>query len=328
MSIDLSVNYLGMRLKNPVLVGSSGLTNSLKKNIELAGNGAGAIILKSLFEEQILAYYSRKIDANVQDYPEAVDYITAYSREKSINEYIELIEETRKAVDIPVIASINCITDADWMYFAERIEKAGADALELNIALLPVNEKTSAVEYEQKYFDILEKVNKRISIPVALKMSSYFSGLANFVQKLSWSGYVKGFVLFNRFYAPDIDIENLKIVPSTVFTTSKDINLPLRWIALLSDKIESDLSATTGIHTSTDVIKLILAGATTVQMVSSLYQNSPDYIQTVLKEITEWMKKKNFNSIDDFKGKMSYANVPKPLEYERIQFMKHYGGIE
>jgi dihydroorotate dehydrogenase (fumarate) len=326
--MDLSVNYLGFKLKNPIIIGSSGLTNSLDKIIKLEQNNASAIVLKSLFEEQICAEFDRKSQTNEYQYTEAFDYLNSYNQNHSVDEYLQLIEDAKKAVDIPIIASINCVSDSNWISFAKKIEAAGADALELNIAILPSDSKFSSEQNEEIYFKILEKVHRAIAIPIAIKISSYSSGLAKFVQKLDWSQYVKGIVMFNRFYCPDIDINNMKIVPSAVFSTEEEITTSLRWVALLADKTICDIVASTGIHTGEGVIKQLLAGADAVQIVSAIYKHGPEYIKAILEEITTWMKENNFNSIDDFKGRLNSKNIKNPSSFERIQFMKYYGSIE
>jgi dihydroorotate dehydrogenase (fumarate) len=327
--MDLTTNYMGLKLKNPIIIGSSGLTNSVEKIKKLENSKASAVVLKSLFEEQLLVDRDKLIEQDKQYYwyPEAIDYINNYSKEFGIKEYSDLIKNTKKNVNIPIIASINCISSGEWILFANRIEDAGADALELNVSLLPSDETRSSEENENIYFDIIEKVRAKISIPVSLKMSFYSLGLARLIQKLSWTKNVNSFVLFNRYYNPDIDINNFKIISSNVFSTPEEITTSLRWIALLSGKVECDLIASTGIHSGEGVIKQILAGATAVQIVSVIYKNSPEYITTILNELKDWMKNKGFNSLDEFRGKMSYKKAKNPAAFERVQFMKYFGGI-
>ncbi|MBC8489969.1 MAG: dihydroorotate dehydrogenase-like protein [Bacteroidetes bacterium] len=327
--MDLTTNYMGLTLKNPIIIGSSGLTNSVEKIKKLENNGAGAVVLKSLFEEQLLVDRDRLIEQDKQYfwYPEAVDYINNYAKEFGIKEYSDLIKNAKKDIDIPIIASINCISAGEWILFANRIEDAGADALELNVSLLPSDETRSSEENEKIYFDIIKKVKAKVSIPVSLKMSFYSSGLARLIQKLSWTKNVDSFVLFNRYYSPDIDINNFKIISSNVFSQPQEITTSLRWIALLSEKVKCDLIASTGIHSGEGVVKQILAGATAVQIVSAIYKKSPEYITTILNELKDWMKNKGFNSLDEFRGKMSNKKVENPAAFERVQFMKYFGGI-
>ncbi len=326
--MDLSINYLGLKLKNPIIIGSSGLTNSVEKIKELEKNGAAAVVLKSLFEEQIAIEAEVEASKNEFDYPEAIDYIKAYSKQNSIRNYLELIQKAKTAVKIPVIASINCITSGKWTDFAQKIEQAGADALEINVSLLPSDSEKTSEKNEKIYFDITEKLKKTIKIPIALKMSHYSAGLANLIKKLSWTKHIDSFVLFNRYYSPDIDIDNLKITSSTVFSSPNDIATSLRWIVLLSEEIETDIAASTGIHTGKDAIKQLLAGATAIQIVSAIYEKGPKYINTILEEIQNWMKKNNYEKINDFRSKIHYDKNININVFERIQFMKHFGSIE
>ena len=326
--MNLSTKYNGLTIENPIIVGSSGLTNTVEKNIQLEKNKAGAVVLKSLFEEQILKEVEAEAHSNTHEYPEAYDYIKSYVEEQSINKYLELIQKTKAAIDIPVIASINCVTASSWTDFAKEIETAGADALELNISALPTNVEKTGQAYEQNYFDIIEKVSKLISIPISLKLNTYSSGLANLIQKLDWTEKIKSFIMFNRFYSPDFDINTLKITSSNSFSSENEQTTPLRWVALLSDVINAEIIASTGIHTGESAIKQILAGANAVQVVSAIYKNGGKHISEMLNTIESWMQKHGFNSIDDFKGKLSYKSVKNPSAFERIQFMKYYGGIE
>ena len=326
--MDLSVKYMGLDLKSPLIVGSSGLTNSVEKIKELESFGVGAVVLKSLFEEQILFEADAAAKENEYDYPEALDYIKSYAKDESINTYLKLIEDCKKEVNIPIIASVNCLTDGEWLSFAKKMEKAGADALELNVSLLPTDIDKSSAENEKLYFNIIDQVKAVVKIPIALKMSHYSAGLANLVRTLSWTKKVDAFVLFNRYYNPDIDINTMKITSSGVFSTPADIAASLRWVAVLSDKIQTNISASTGVHSGGDVVKQLLAGADTVQVVSAIYKHGPSYVKTIMDELEAWMTKKNFKSLDDYRGKLSYKNVKNPVAFERIQFMKYFGGIE
>ena len=231
--MNLQTNYMGLKLKNPIIIGSSGLTNSVENIKKLEENQAGAVVLKSLFEEQILMEISKNFSQNQTSYPDAYDYLNNYTKQASIFKYIELIEKAKKNVSIPIIASINCVTSAEWTSFAKNIQDAGADALEINISLLPSDPKISSKENEEKYFAIIEKVSKIITIPIALKMSSYSAGLANLIQKLCWTNHIDSFVLFNKYYSPDIDINTLQVKASNPLSSPEDISNSLRWIALL-----------------------------------------------------------------------------------------------
>ncbi len=324
--MDLSIKYLGYTLKNPVIIGSSGLSSSVEKIKKLANNNAGAIVLKSLFEEQILLKAAK--EARNYLYPEAYDYIKEYSKSLSIDNYLKLIEDARKAVNIPIIASINARTDGKWVSFAKKMENAGAHAIELNISILPTNPKIDCKSVEKLHLDILDEVKKQISIPIAIKISNYSSGLANLIQNIAWSEKAGAITMFNRFYNPDIDIHNLEITVSKVFSNAEDFMPSLRWIALLSEKFDIQFVGSTGIYTGEDIIKQLLVGADAVQVVSAIYKHGEGYINTIINQIKDWMQDKNYFSISDFKGKLSLSKLENPNVFERIQFMKYYGKEE
>ena len=325
---DLSVTYLGKKLKNPIIVGSSGLSGSLQKIRSLVDNNAAAVVLKSLFEEQILAELSTNMDDYHTDYPGAFDYVREYTRDNAVSDYLDLISDAKKEVDVPIFASINCVSSQEWLSFARSVEKAGADGLEINVSLLPSDIQKTCKNNEQIYFDVLESLSSEVSFPVVLKMSKYSSALANLVARLTWTGKVAGFVLFNRHYRPDINIEELTLTSSSVFSTPDDIHTSLRWIALLSESVETDFASSTGVHDSAGVVKQLLVGASAVQVVSALYKNGPQYINTLLQGLEEWMGSKSYTRIADFQGKLSYKQASDPTAFERVQFMKYYGGIE
>ncbi|BDD89387.1 dihydroorotate dehydrogenase-like protein [Desulfofustis limnaeus] len=324
---DLTTSYLGLQLKNPIIAGSCGLTGALAKARELADAGVGAVVLKSLFEEQIEAELKSNIATYQTDYPEAYDYIKEYTRDSAVSDYLDLISEAKRQLDIPVIASLNCVTAAEWTSFAKKIAKAGADALEINISLLPSDPRKSCSDYEQVYFDVVAKVTDGLSIPVALKMSSYSSSLASLVSRLFWTGKVGGFVLFNRYYQPDIDIKTMTSTSAGVFSTPSDITTPLRWVALLSGMVDSDFAASTGVHDGTGAVKMLLAGARAVQVVSTLYQNGTKQVGVIENEIRSWMASHSFTTIEQFRGRLAYRFGTDQSAFERIQFMKHYAGI-
>lgn len=327
--VNLEASYMGLKLVSPIIVGSSGLTNSVENIVEIAKHGAGAVVLKSLFEEQIRHSASNTIIQNEfgNNYPEAEDYIRNYTRETDVANYLKLIEESKKAVDIPIIASINCISDMEWITFAKQIETAGADALELNVFVLPSDPDREAAQNEAVYFDIVKKILEAVNIPVALKISYYFSSLAKTVTKLSWTG-VKGIVLFNRFFSPDIDIENLEVKTTNVFSTPSELAISLRWIAMMSAHVSCDLAASTGVHDGKALIKQLLAGAKAVQIASVLYKKGFKEIGVMLETLENWMERKNYSRLEEFIGKMSVAETENPAAFERVQFMKHFSGIE
>jgi len=327
--VNIETSYMGLKLRNPLIVGSSGLTNSVENIIEIEKNGAAAVVLKSLFEEQIHHSASHTLMQNEYTnlYPEAEDYIRNYSSENDVSRYLKLISEAKQAVKIPIIASINCISDTQWISYAKKMEEAGADGLELNIAVLPSNPEKEGRENEEIYFKIIEQVTKDVKIPVALKLSYYFSGLANILTKLSWTG-IGALVMFNRFYSPDIDIEHEEVTSSFVFSSPSELALSLRWVAMLSPVVKCDIAASTGIHDGKALIKQLLAGADAVQIASVLYKKGFHEINSMIEDLESWMDRHNYQTIDAFRGKLSVSKAKNPAAYERIQFMKHYSGIE
>ena len=324
---DLTTEYLGMKLRNPVIAGSSGLSNSVKAIKEFEENGAGAVVLKSIFEEEIAFEYEdilREAEAEGLNLDQ-FDYYDFKLKGDRLEKYTEIIAKSKKSVSIPVIASINCVYSHEWTSFAKQLEQAGADALELNMFFLPTEFDRTTEEKEKAYFQIIEKVLKDVSIPVALKISYYFSNLGPMIQKLSNTG-VAGLVLFNRFYSPDFDIEKFQVVPSNVFSSPSDLSISLRWIAIMAERVTCDLAASTGVHDGAALIKQILAGAKAVQVVSALYKNGKGHIGVMLRTLEEWMDRQGFSELSDFRGKMSQSKSSNPAAYERVQFMKYFGG--
>jgi len=322
--INISTTYMGLHLKNPLIVSSSKLTEDLE-NIKLCAlYGAGAVVLKSIFEEQIRAEseaHVRKSNEMYYWYPEAKDYVMGLSLEASLEKYLDFVKAVKASIDIPVIASINCTSAVGWTKFAKSIQDAGADALELNISIFPFNASLKSSEVEDQYLKILVAVKKEVSIPVSIKLGSYFTNLCSMASQLVENG-AQGLVLFNRFFRPDIDINTMQVITDNHFSQPEEQNVPLRWIALLAGKdIGCDLVASTGIHYHTGMIKLLLAGATAVQVCSTLYINGIPYIETILKNLQEWMLVHHFNQISDFRGKVLQDDTTS-ASFERIQFMK------
>lgn len=326
---DLSTTYMGFKLKNPIIAGSSGLNKSVENLKNLEKHGAAAIVLKSLFEEQIMHKINKVYDEGnlAFSYAEADDYITNYTREKDVSDYLQLIEAGKSSVSIPVIASINCVSASEWITFAKRIENAGADGIELNIFILPSDPKRDGQQNEQIYFDIVNEIMRQVSIPVAVKISYYFSGLAKTALKLSWTG-IAGMVLFNRFFSPDIDIEKFEVVSTHVFSSKDELSTSLRWVAMLSDRLHCDIAASTGVHDGSAVVKQLLAGAKAVQIASALYKNGFGVIGDMTSFLSDWMDRHNFKTTSEFIGKLSVKSADNPAAYERVQFMKHFAGIE
>ncbi len=323
--MDLSTKYLGLELRNPVIVGSSGLTDSVKKIEELEKFGAGAVVIKSIFEEEITMEYEKVLaeEAPSRFKDDYLDYFDYKIKQQNLGNYIKLIADAKKKVKIPVIASINCTSSHEWTYFATKIEEAGADALELNIFIMPSTLEKSLDDIDHVYLEIINNVKNIIKIPIAIKISYYFSNLGRAVKVLSKTG-IQGIVLFNRFYSPDIDLDKMEITSTNVFSTPLELSTSLRWIGILANRVKCDLAASTGVHDGKAVVKQLLAGADAVQMVSALYQKGPEFLKEVIKEIEDWMAEKGFESIADFKGKLSQEQYVEPALYERVQFMKYF----
>lgn len=319
---SLEVKYLGLTLKNPIVVSSSGLTASVDKVKKMEEAGAGAVVLKSLFQEQIM--HEAQAYEQVGDYPEAHDYIMSYAVDNSVEEYLTLIRESKKAVAIPVIASINCASAGQWVSFAKKIEAAGADALELNIFFLATDKHQNAAHCEAQYLEVAAKVREVVTIPVSVKMAKGFTNVPYMVDQLYFRK-VNGVVLFNRLYEPDINIETMKMGAADVFSSGSDLRDTLRWVGIVSSSVpQVDVAASTGVHSGEAAIKLLLAGASVVEVCSLIYQKGADAIPEMLGAITAWMDRHGYNSIGEFRGKMSFKNFANPEVYERSQFMRYF----
>ncbi|MBN2164993.1 MAG: dihydroorotate dehydrogenase-like protein [Marinilabiliaceae bacterium] len=324
--MNLNTTYLGIPVKSPIIVGSCGLTSTAESIIELANNGAGAIVLKSIFEEEIILDFEKNVLPKVGPMDNDLEFFDYYDyqiKDEVLHKYQSLIADVKKSVDIPVIASINCISNGEWVSYAKKLEEAGADGLELNIFKLPFDIKKSSEEIEHSYIAIIERIIEKISIPLAVKISPYFTNLGEFVKRLSLSG-VAGIVLFNRYYSIDFDINNEEVISGGVFSGDKDYEMPLRWISIMNQKSNCELIASTGVHTSDNVIKMLLAGAGSVQVVSALYKEGSSYLKKMNSGIKEWMSSKGYETIDSFKGNMSQTTADKPEIYERVQFMRYF----
>ncbi len=321
--MDLSTQYLGLSLTNPVVVGSSKLTANIENVKACARAGAGAVVLKSLFEEQIAARIEAKLKKNEMYfwYPDAAQYIHEISKGPDTDEYLKLIVAAKKSVDIPVIASINCYSPNEWTRFAAKMQDAGVDAVELNIALFPINKDMTSELIENTYVDILKRVKKEVTIPVAVKIGPYFTNVMALAYRMADAG-ANGMVLFNRFYNPDIDVNSNSIVTENVLSSPDEKSTSMRWIALLkASGYPADLAASTGIHYSIGVAKMLLAGATVTQLTTSLYQNGIPYIADIKTGLLDWMRKKGYQSVAGFRGLMS-AYPEATAGFERVQYMK------
>jgi len=321
---NISTKYMGLKLKSPVIAASSGLTSKIDKIEELEKVGVGAVVLKSLFEEQIVNN-AEYLDSLSTDFPESANYIHYYVRENSIENHLSLLKEAKKRISIPVIASINCYSRGEWLDYAKEVAAAGADALELNIYSMPLNIRENSADIEQGYLKIVGEVTKSISIPVAVKISSDFTNLPGFTDRLKGYG-AKGVVMFNKFYMPDIDIEKLEISSADPFSSKESYLKELRWIGIISALVPGiDISASTGIYNAEIAVKEILAGAATVQVCSALYKNGTKAIDEINSGIASFMEQKGFGSVADFRGKLNYSNISDPGKFERVQFMKSFG---
>jgi len=330
---DLSTKYLGLDLRNPIVAASSGLTDSVNDIVELDKNGVGAIVLKSIFEEQILLEADqsiKKMQADgfmYDDYSETMDYIDVHIKEKELSNYFNLIHDVKSKVSIPVIASINAVTPMEWTSFAKQIESAGADVIELNIFVMPFSTEKECGENEEVYYKILKKVKDAVKIPVAVKLSPYFSNLGKVLLNLEKEG-ADGLVLFNRFSAPDIDIDKMKATHAEIFSHPNEMYNVLRWVGIMSNKLNADIAASTGIHDGASAIKMLLAGATTVQVSSTLYKNGVGYLSTMLNDMHSWMDKKGFRYVDQFRGKLAHNADDNNNVFERMQFMRYFSDIK
>lgn len=323
--MDLSTQYMGLTLKNPIVPSSSPLSHSLDGVRRLEDAGAGAVVMYSLFEEQIslesyyIDYYLRH---NTDTYSEAQSYFPEMETYNvGPEKYLELIRKSKEAVQIPIIGSLNGISSGGWTGYAAQIEEAGADALELNVYYIPTDIEANSEEVEAVYTDILREVRDVVSIPVAMKLSPYFSSTPHIAQRFAQWG-ADALVLFNRFYQPDFDLEKLEVVPRLVLSGSHELRLPLTWVAILHGRIPVDFAITTGIHTYEDVLKALMAGAKVTMMASELLQNGIGRIGQVLGQMRNWMEVHEYHSVTQMIGSMSQQHVTEPAAFERANYMK------
>lgn len=323
--MNLTTNYLGMVLKNPIVASSSPLSHTVDSIRRLEDAGAAAVVMYSLFEEQIgfdSYYIDHHLTQGIDTYAESINYFPdMQSYNVGPDEYLNLIRRAKEAVNIPIIGSLNGASVGGWMDYATLIEDAGADALELNIYYLPTNIQITGIEVEALYLDILSSVRRAVSIPLAVKLSPFFSSIANMASRLSNHG-ADGLVLFNRFYQPDFDLENLEVAPRLVLSNSDDLRLPLRWVAILYGRLSSDLAITSGIHTSHDIIKGLMAGAKVTMMASELLKNGVRRIGQVLNELVTWLNEHEYDSVMQMIGAMSQKHCAEPAAFERANYIK------
>ena len=323
--MDLSTTYLGMKLKNPIVPSASPMSRTVASIKSMEDFGASAVVLYSLFEEQIrheTKELNHFLEYGAESFAEAVSYFPAHEEYYlGPEEYLEHIHKVKAAVSIPVIASLNGSTVGGWTEYAAKIQEAGADALELNIYYIPTNVETTGAFVEQLYIEILQAVKAKVTIPVSVKLSPFFSSLANMAKRLDEHG-ANGLVLFNRFYQPDINLEALEVEPSVVLSSSDALRLPLRWVAILHKNVKADLAATTGIHTADDVIKMTMAGANVTQVCSTLLRYGPKRIAEILNGVQQWMIEHEYESLTQMRGSMSQKSVANPSAFERANYMK------
>jgi dihydroorotate dehydrogenase (fumarate) len=323
--VDLTTTYLGLKLQNPLVASASPLTQHVETARRLEEAGVGAIVMYSLFEEQII-HESLKLHADLtrgeESYAEALNYFPMYGQYTiGPDTYTEQLRKIKKAVKLPVIGSLNGISTGGWIEYAEKIQDAGADALELNMYYLATDPGLTAAEVEETQLTLVSDIRKRITIPIAAKLSPFYTALPNFARRLTEAG-VDGLVLFNRFYQPDLDLEALEVVPHLVLSNSNELRLPLRWIAVLYGRIQADFALTSGVHTSEDILKAIMAGACVTQLASELLQNGVGRVPYLLAGVYDWMENHEYTSIEQMKGSMSQRAVADPASFERANYMK------
>lgn len=323
--MDLKTTYLGLKLKNPVVASASPLSRNLDSMKRLEDAGCAAVVMYSLFEEQIeheAAELDHYLAYGSNSHAEALDYFpTPAEYNLGPEQYIELLRKAKQSLGIPVIGSLNGISAGGWIEYAQKMEQAGADAIELNIYYIPTDPALTSQEVEDRYINVLHAVKRAVRIPVAVKLSPYFSSLAHLAARLDRAG-ANGLVLFNRFYQPDIDLDALEVKPDVTLSTSDAMRLPLRWIAILHGVVKTSLAGTSGIHTAADVIKMLMAGADVTMMCSALLHHGPTHVTTVLEDLNKWMVEHEYLSVEQMKGSMSQASVADPAAFERANYMK------
>jgi len=323
--MSLSTNYLGLPLKNPLVASSSPLSHTVDSIQRLEDAGASAVVMYSLFEEQITfdsLYVDHYLRSNADSFAESLSYFPEMdSYNVWPDEYLKLIRRAKETVDIPIIGSLNGVSMGGWTNYASLIEDAGADALELNIYYVPTSLEITGREVEDIYVDMLRQVKRAVTIPLSIKLSPFFSSVAHMSKRLVDHG-ANGLVLFNRFYQPDLDLEKLEVAPRLVLSNSHELRLPLRWVAILYGRVLADLAITTGIHTRDDVLKGLMAGAKVTMMASELLQNGLRRIKEILRELEDWMDEHEYESVEQLKGSLSQKNCPNPSEFERAQYMR------
>ncbi|PYP83991.1 MAG: dihydroorotate dehydrogenase-like protein [Blastocatellia bacterium AA13] len=326
--MDLSTEYMGLKLKNPIVPSASPLSRGLDAIRKLEDAGAAAVVMYSLFEEQItldsfyIAYY---LTHGTESYAESLNYFPdVYSYDIGPDEYVNLIRRAKEAVDIPIIGSLNGVSAGGWTDYACLIEEAGADAIELNVYYIPTNPDMPSSEVEAMYIDTLRSIKRLVSIPIAMKLSPYFSSTSYIARRLAQAG-ASALVLFNRFYQPDLDLERLEVAPRLVLSESDELRLPLRWVAILYGRLPIDFAITSGVHTYQDALKAMMAGAKIAMMASELLKNGLGRIEEILAEMTRWMEEHEYDSVKQMIGSLSQKHVAEPAAFERANYMRTLG---
>lgn len=323
--MEMKTSYLGLSLKNPIVAGSSPLSDNIGQLKALEDRGVAAVVTHSLFEEQIrheareLAHH---LEQGTESFAEALSYFPEPEEfHVGPEEYLENISRAKEALDIPVIGSLNGVSVGGWIEYAKKIEQAGADALELNVYYLATDPEQTSQAVEQLYLDILTEVKKNVGIPVAMKLGPFFSSMAHMASRLDQAG-ADGLVLFNRFYQPDLDLDELAVVPNLVLSDSSELRLPLRWVAILYGRVKAGLALTSGVHTGLDAVKAVMAGADVAMMTSAILKHGAKHVARVLEEMTTWMEEKEYESVAQMKGSLSQKSCPNPAAFERANYMK------
>ena len=323
--VDLTTNYLGLTLKHPVVPSASPLSDSLDKIKRLEDAGAAAVVMYSLFEEQIVGeshLLDHYLSYGAESFAEALDYFPEMdSYNVGPHAYLDLLRRAKESVNIPVIGSLNGVSTGGWVEYARMIQEAGADALELNIYYIPTDPAMTGAEVEQMYLDVVHDVKASISIPLAVKVGPYFSSFANMAMRLSKAG-ADGLVIFNRFYQPDFDLERLEVVPNLTLSSAWELRTPIRWVSILYGKVPVDFAVTRGVHSYEDVLKGVMAGANVTMMASELLRNGVQRIGLVVQEVAQWLEDHEYHSLKQARGSMSQQNVAEPAAFERANYMK------
>lgn len=327
----MHTTYMGLELNSPIVVSACTLSEKLDNILQMEDYGAGAVVMPSLFEEQIRkeeAVLNSVLNETTHAFAEAMDYFPGLDEYNiGIHEYLENISKVKKRVKIPIIASLNGISNEGWVDYARQMQQAGADAIEINIFFIPGDLDMSTAEVEHRYLNIIETIKQTVTIPIAVKLNPYFSAMGNMALRMKNAG-ADALVLFNRFYQPDIDIHELQIKTDLHYSVAGEIRLPLLWIGLLYGKLKLSLAATTGVQSAVEVIKYLLAGADVVMTASSLYKNGIPYLNTMNKDLNDWMYMMGFDSLDAFRGIMSQQNIADPTAYERANYIRILEGVK